>query len=415
MNNIILIEIINFYSLVFSILNLISIFLGSIKSNSLLFIYITAFTFILYKSKNKNKQLLFFLLFPAFLPYLFFSSINYIFFISTINFCSYYFVLKIVDNINYSNASEHFTKTLYLLSAIIFIGLLSGKIHALNLVCAPYIFLSLISSITLLRTLRNIELNAMNKKINRINLIYSMIISLSSIILSLDYLRKGFYSILLKTYFILTELFMYVFYWVLLFIGYILSFLIIILRKLLSRLSVNNVKIQMPVTPIENIKTKDYKSISNFINSNLVLNFLFKGLFFLLIIYIIIKIFKRYNIKNKELEIYTEKKEYIKIEKNNPLGKIKSTVLFKKTKDYSDQIRFYYLKFIKKSIKNKIEIKNSDTTFEINQKSSKIFDTEILNSIRDIYINVRYGSFKPDKKTVKIFIENYKKLNIVKK
>lgn len=415
MNNIILLEIINFYSLIFSILNLISIFLGSVESNSLLFIYITAFTFILYKSKTKNKQLLFFLLFPAFIPYLFLNSINYILFISAINFCSYYFVLKIVDNINYSNASEHFTKTLYLLSVIIFIGLLSGKIHALNLVCAPYIFISLISSITLLRTLRNIELNVMNKKINRINLIYSIIISASSIILSLDYLRKSFYSILSKTYFILTELFMHVFYWVLLFIGYILSFLIIILRKLLSRLSVNNVKIQMPVTPIENIKTKDYKSISSFINSNLVLNFLFKGLIFILIIYIIIKIFKRYNIKNKELEIYTEKKEYIKIEKNNPLGKIKSKVLFKKPKDYSEQIRFYYLKFIKKSIKNKIEIKSSDTTSEISQKSSKIFDTEILNFLRDIYINVRYGNLKPDRSTVKSFIENYKKLNILKK
>lgn len=415
MDNIILIEIINFFSLVFSILNFILIFLGFFKNNSFLFIWITFFTFILYKGKNKNKKYMFLLLIPAFIPYLFLNSINHILFLSAIIFCSYFFVLKIIDNINYSTASEQFTKTLFLLSAIIFIGLLSGKIHKLNIVCVPYIFIFLLSSIILLRTLRYIELNSISKNINEINLIYSIVISVFSFILSLDYLRKGFYSILLKAYFIITELFMHLFYWILLFIGYILSFLIILLRKLLSRMPLNDVKIQMPITPIENIKTKDYKSIASFINSNIVLNFLFKGLVFIIILYIIIKIFKRYNINNKECEIYTEKKEYIKNEKNNPLGKLKSNILFKKPKDYSEQIRFYYLKFIRKSIKNKIEIKSSDTTFEINQKSSKIFSIDILNSLRDIYIMVRYGNFKPDKNTLKNFIETYKKLNIIKK
>ncbi|WP_143287182.1 hypothetical protein [Caloramator quimbayensis] len=369
----------------------------------------------LYKKKNKNKKFLFFSLIPAFIPYLFFNSINYILFITVISFCSYYFILKVIDNINYSNASEQFTKTLYILSAIIFISLLSGKIHTLNLVCAPYIFIYLISSITLLRTLRNIELTSINKKIDKINLLYSIIISVSSLILSMDNLRKSFYQILLNTYFFITELFLHVFYYVLLFIGYILSFLINILRNILNRIIINNVKVQIPQTPVEKLKNTDYKSVSSFIVSNTVLNFIFKGLICLFIIYIIIKIFKRYSIKNKESEIYTEKKEYIKIEKNNPLGKIKSTVLFKKPKDYSEQIRFYYLKFIKKSIKNKIEIKNSDTTFEINQKSSTTFDREILNSLRYIYINVRYGNMKPNKNVVKSFIEDYKKLNTVKK
>lgn len=308
MNNIIFIEIIYFYSLVFSILNFILIFLGNVQNNSFLFIWITAFTFVLYKGKSKNNKFLFFSLIPAFIPYLFFNSINYILFITVINFCSYYFILKVMDNINYSIASEQFTKTLYILSAIIFISLLSGKIHTLNIVCAPYIFIYLISSITLLRTLRNIEITSINKKIDKINLIYSIIISASSLILSLDNLRKGFYQILLKTYFIITELFMRLFYYVLLFIGYILSFLIIILRKILSRVTMNNVKIQIPQTPVEKIKNTDYKSLSNFIVSNAVLNFMFKGLICLFIIYIIIKIFKRYSIKSKESEIYTEKR-----------------------------------------------------------------------------------------------------------
>lgn len=408
MNNILLIKIVNFFSFLFLILNFILLFMNITNNNSLFFLYIIIFSFVLYKLKLKNTILFYISFIFLVLPLFFYHSIIHILFIITVYFCAFYFIFYIIDNMNYSLLIEQFTKEMYVLLAVIITGLIAQKTTYLSKVSGPYIISFLISSIMLLRTSRYINYNGYDKKIGRINLIYSILITALTFILSSDSIRQKIILLFTKIYYAFIDAFMFLFSWLFILIGYALVFLIDIFKKIVNKKSFKNMNIQNPQI-IEDIKISKPHDI-NFISSNPILNIILKSLVFIIIIYLIAKIFKsQYNL-NKTTEFYTEKKEYIKENKSNFFKNFKKYIPYKKTKNYNELIRFYYLKFIKKSILNKIEIKNSDTTFEINKKCEKIYDRKLLNDIRNIYIKIRYEDKKADKKMAKDFYEHYKKL-----
>lgn len=58
----------------------------------------------------------------------------------------------------------------------------------------------------------------------------------------------------------------------------------------------------------------------------------------------------------------------------------------------------------------KIDIKNSDTTLQINDKAKEYFDSNIIENIREIYIKVRYGGWSPDNTVKKEFYQLFKSL-----
>ncbi|QCX32794.1 hypothetical protein FDN13_03210 [Caloramator sp. E03] len=315
---------------------------------------------------------------------------------------------------NYSLSIEQFTKEMYVVLAVIIIGLIAQKTAYLNKVSGPYIILFLISSIVLLRTLRYINYNGYDKKIDRINLIYSTLIAALTFTLSLDNIRQKIILLLIKAYYTFIDILMFLFSWLFILIGYILAFIVDILKKIIDKKSFRDINIQIPKIQIEDIKISGPQNMTNLISSNPILNIILKSLIFILLIYLIAKIFKRQYYLNEATEFYTEKKEYIKENKNNLFSSFKKYISNKKPKNYNELIRFYYLKFIKKSMLNRIEIKNSDTTFEINKKCEKIYDSKLLNDIRSIYIKIRYEDIKADKKMFKDFYEHYKKLKATK-
>ena len=61
-------------------------------------------------------------------------------------------------------------------------------------------------------------------------------------------------------------------------------------------------------------------------------------------------------------------------------------------------------------MENNIIIKKHNTTEEINDKAEILYDSEVLKEFRNIYIDTRYGNKEADKKDIKKYKANYKKL-----
>ncbi|NLY86063.1 MAG: hypothetical protein GX077_06905, partial [Tissierellia bacterium] len=73
-----------------------------------------------------------------------------------------------------------------------------------------------------------------------------------------------------------------------------------------------------------------------------------------------------------------------------------------------DQVRYYYRKYLNK-VRSVIEIEPSDTSLDVNNKATG-FDRGVIEKIREIYINIRYGNKEAKAETVKEMEELYKKL-----
>ncbi|WP_352418639.1 hypothetical protein [Proteiniborus sp.] len=125
----------------------------------------------------------------------------------------------------------------------------------------------------------------------------------------------------------------------------------------------------------------------------------------IVVIYIVYRLIIKVGNGRYEGIEYVEERENIKGTKD----KKKRFKRDKYPKELSEQIRYYYRRFLGKLIKRDIEILKTDSSSEINEKAKEVFDDDI-HKIREIYINSRYGNTETDKKLVEEMESLYKKL-----
>lgn len=404
-------------SFVFSLLSFAFIIIGNPKLHELTFLFLLLISsLILYlRDKNKNFFFLSFLLFliPIFLsPSIFDKSLPLIFSL---------YVLQLLHNnfkdVKYGVMVDYFKRSIPIVLIITFISIflsyIPEKFSNIERFVIPYLFIYLVISVILLRTLRYLEYNPTDKNIIIINIRYAVIVVLASVILSIPQVRGVIFTSFSKIFYLLFYLFIIIVGILFIIVGFILQKLIHYLISLLSSKGIIKVEpkeIQFLNTQwrnLFNVFSSQDKTSWNLLDTILVI--VFSLLIISIILFIIFKFMRKEDSGYKKKEVYIEEKEFVPPNINlNPLQRVLS--IFRRKESF-EIIREYYKKYLLESKKRGIEIRLSDTTLDIYEKTKATFDSEILSLMRQIYILVRYHLSKADSHLAQEFISLYKNLH----
>lgn len=398
-------------SFIFIIGNFILEIMGISPINEYIFLWLFFINIFLYNKKYKDKYIEIVAFASMLIPMLFIKDNiqNVILiFISALMFYNYK-DSKIKNN--YGEMVEEFKKVFLIILVVVFISSTEFSKSIVSITIIPYALMYLVFSVVLLRYLRNYEHNSINKEMDKINIRYSIIIVLSSILLALKPIRQSMVRVILLIYNGLVSIIIYISSWLFLLIGTILEKLISLMLKNYKSNYLQEFQISVKRSPFENI----HRENNNFITQNGILYKLVtivgNIIFFLIIFYIIVKILKKKSSIDKNYEEYKETREFIATgkEKKNIADIIRQ--VFKKRNNNS-KIRYYYKKYMEKCVELKIDINNSDTTKDIYVKSKGLFNNIQLKKMRNIYLYVRYGDKDSSKENVEEFCKLYKNLRL---
>lgn len=395
MLEIILFEIISIVSLLYS-LWMMFFYFAPIGEMFLVFMWtiLGSMVFALNYSKSKIYETSILLLL---LPLIFYNDKKSVFFILVATILIYLYIKKSLFKGNYYVYVYQLRWILLLYIVVIFIRLLLDGVKGSISYASPFIIVYLLSSIMLVRTIRHLDSRMSMEKIRRNNIKYLVIIFVVFSIAAFDSLREFIWKPIEKG---LDGLITAVFYPLYLFC------------KNIDPPTETPIEEMMEYEPgMDEAADMEVEELRNILEEYVPWDFtMFKRilgvLLALVLIYIVYKVIMKagYSRGYKSIE-YTEEREYIKKPK-------KRKKLFRREKyprELREQIRYYYRRYLDKLIKEDINISNSDTSTEINEKAEEIFGKEI-EEIRDIYIYSRYSSKEVDEGMVEKMKTLYKKL-----
>jgi hypothetical protein len=341
-------------------------------------------------------------------PLLITKTITYVAYASVICVYAYYFLYKSLRKINYYSFMEEFKKGIGYISAVFVMSILSNKLLFFINVTTTYIIIYLILSIVLLRSLRYMEYNKNDKNVNLINLRYSVLVILLSFTLSTNFIRNFLCYTIYQVYHFIINIIISVLSWILFEIGYLLQYFIGFFNRQLNNVNQQQVSVQPNHSPFENIENIKRVDIIGFLKNSILINLIIQVIIVVIIIWLFIWILLRRNNLRQVKDEYIESKEFITTSKViSPLKHIQNIF---KTKTSTEYIRLYYLKYLKMCIAERINIKNSDTTLDVYNKSKNLYNFNAINSMREIYIKARYSNLPSGNKEKKEFISFFRKL-----
>lgn len=397
-------------SLVFAVLNFVFAEISNIMASSLAFIWFCIITFICSILVNKNKKLLIPGVAAEFVPFLFVRSLLMFFMYAAVAAYSIFSVFKDSKEINYGDFYEEFKRSLIFFALVLFLAL--ADITVFNASPAFYILLYLIASIMLLRLLRNMEFNKDNKYIMKQNIKYCTVFIGAAFLLSLDIVREY----CLKFLGLICAALSYVAFGIAIALGavfYVFYLGALYLLNWLAGKGGKKVATQNQASSnsdftevLKNIKAKPI--FQNLIENKVFMDVLTIVLVLILIL-VLIKLFRNKTSSSYDGGDFVEEKEYIKDEKtgNRRTGNIWSRL---KPKNYAEQIRYNYYKFLKFCEKLKVNLNKGDTTLDVNKKACEMMNASVLDSFRSIYIKARYSDNQIDKTEAEMSSEYYRKL-----
>jgi hypothetical protein len=215
-------------------------------------------------------------------------------------------------------------------------------------------------------------------------------------------------KIIWNSYLYITELFMYLFSWFFLGMGYLVTIAFNGLIALIKKFDIKTEGSEFNKTKLPMTKEGDVL-IDKLLNSQ-IFNIIIRAFVILLVAYIIIKLFNGLANNESVQEEYLEEKEFIL--RSEDQGKYHRRGLFEflKPKNSNEQIRFYYQKYLRNCMDKGIEITERDTTEEISNKSQIKFDKKLIDDIRNIYIKIRYGEKESTKEMAREMGEYVKRI-----
>lgn len=374
--------------------------------NEYIFLWMALFNFALLWKKNANEYLKIVALVIIMLPIVLIKGSIVKMTIAFICAAIIYLYKQNRDKISYSETVDEFKKCFTIDIFISIVSWLKFNNDIVNEFILPYSILYIVSIIILLRFIRNYEYNAASKKMNKINIIYSICAISTAFILALKSVRQGILNLLLLIYKLILNIIFYVFI-------PIFSLITFILSKIFVNIHFKNIErpyIQNADSPFKNLKIVNeglaisspllYKSITTTINILLVV----------LAAYFMIKLLRKKSSSSYKKDECVETKEFI-FSENRPNKLINRLNSFLNKGDYAQQIRYYYRILMIDSMNKGVELKESDTTMDIYSKSIKTFNKVCLWNMRRLYLQIRYGNEQGSKEDVREFYKFYKNKN----
>lgn len=403
MNGLVLLEIISYMSFIFSIFSYAFSFSNNTFIVDTLFLWIVFSMYGMYFLKKKNEYWYIVFIVMLSIPFIFIRDKTAIVFLAIICFFAFYIMTKTITKTRYGDMMDNFKKSLIIIAIFILFSLLHGKFNMLNKYSSSFMIIYIISSIILMRNLRYFEYNSNFGKINKLSITYSILIIGISFVLGIEKVRHLMVTGIKTGYNFIIDVLFKILYWAIIGIGYLGLF---ISNKVSKAIIEKDIKIEQHGSPVTE-KNQDMPKVKpiNIEWLRTLLKVLLGTLMIFLIVYAIIKLFKRRTSINESKEEYEEEKEFIYVKKK---GDKRNSII--RPRNLNDRIRFYYRKFLKKCKKENIPILDSDTTLDVNYKANESYDDEALEKIREEYIKVRYGENPIDNDEYNKFYENYKKI-----
>jgi lysylphosphatidylglycerol synthetase-like protein (DUF2156 family) len=403
------VKMISYFSLVFIILETLLSFGPGIKYSGIIFLWAIIVNIgVLNINKKKLKYIACSVLLVA--PILFLRQFNEFAFVILIIATSLLFIYKNMHRLKYGDFLDEFNNGLLILVVILIISVLSFNFTKVAMAIAPFIIIYFVSSIILLRSLRILEYTKDNKYVHKLNLKYSALVITISFILSIETIRNAFKIGIGLIYEGISALILLLATLLFMTVGTIMEKIISFIFSLLK-----HSKVKLNADSGEKaLKFKKKDLNSDYLLNNPVfekwLHIILWVTIIILVFYITYRIFKKTNKKDKGLEFYEEEKETIIKTKTNDKSLLRRLTNIFKAKNNNEFIRFYYIKYLKLCLKNKINILESDTSLEINDKAKNSFSSDNINILRDIYIKSRYSGEEIDDKSLSRFLECFKKI-----
>lgn len=409
MNSIYLIKSFNLIGLLLIPLNYIFGAFGYQNKNGLIYFWLCIIGFILNYFYRRKSKILFLVIGILFMPLLTAQSIDQLIYLAIYCITAILVIIKGMSVVRYDIESEIFRRGLYLCLGTFIFSLILGSNNIFISLSSYYVVIYLVSSVILLRNLRFLEYNRDSMEGRRINNRNSIIIVLFSGVLSISNVTVILIGIIKSAYLYIADLFMHMFAWIFIGIGYLISAAIDVLTALIKKLGSNTQELE-PVLQDSNINLPQVKKgevlIDKLLN-NAVFQVTVRVFVILLTVYITLRLFSGLMNRESENEEYSEEKEFI-INTKSGDNSLKSRFFdFMKPRSNEEKVRQYYRKYIKRCLDKDIEINEMDTTEEIRNKSQKKFEKTIINNIRNVYIKIRYGEKGASKETVKEMGEYY--------
>ncbi|KYH35538.1 hypothetical protein CLTEP_04770 [Clostridium tepidiprofundi DSM 19306] len=397
-------KILSKYSFLFGISNYLIFTGNNFVLSLLLFLWfiLLVFTSCLLKDKKTN-----FFILPLVLmciPALFMTKINDIILVAIISIFSIVFILKDRYKAIYYSSKTRLSKGIFVVFIIFLFSHFAYDITRFENVLLPYFLVYLVSSIILAKNTRNTVLTNKNRIIN---IVSSLCVLSIVFILSINSVRKTLFLMISKFISLLE---------------YLLIYIVLLILKLLH-LDKFYPKFDSKTYKADyHTGFKHNKIIQNHHNT-VIFNYILLTIAIILIIFLIIKIIKiiknlqKNHILSNSPEEYIETSEFIfnldiLKHKNNLINTLKKNIF---PKNNRNKIRHYYYKYMKKCIKENICLNKSDTSYDINKKSKNIFDLNVIDSMRKIYIKIRYTNSAVTDTDVAKFIDQYNKLHVNRK
>lgn len=390
-------------SFIFSILTYMIPY-NSLSNYSIIFVMsiLTAFLGSYIKQKDGPYYLVGLLMLPF---YFLFRCDGSIPFITLVIFFIYFFIIRHSDISTYGYYQDNFKRGFAIYIGMIVFSYFSMTISFLNNISGFFMIIYFVSYVIFIRSIRHMENNQDMELINKQNTIYSIVVLVMSILLTMDKVVNFLGYWIRWIYTFIVDLFIRLFYWLFIGAGYISMFMVDIFKKLFG----NN---QMPPEEAEKNAEDIWETAKNKKTIKIppiilnIIDWVIRVLLILLVIYTIVRIFKRAAKREKVRDEYVEESEFIRANKDKQTKNKRFTL----PKNNEEKIRYYFRKFMNKCNKEGVPIVEEDTTADINMKASNKYEGNTLDYLRDIYIPVRYGDKKVNKETVKEYKRKYKKI-----
>lgn len=254
------------------------------------------------------------------------------------------------------------------------------------------------TTIILVRTLRHIESNMDLEKLRKTNIKYLAILLFISSLVALDGLRNFIFNIIKSVYLFAIDTIMYILYYPLMLIGYIIT-------KIVEWIFVS-IPEDFLEGLIPELAAEGGENIGGYVETAVSKSFQFgvEILFIILVLYLLYRLITKMGDRSYSTIEYHEEREYI------GTGRKRKRRFFRERfpKDLKDQVRYYYRKYLNK-VNDKRKILKADTSIDVNEKATG-FDKDLIEGIRNIYIDIRYGNKEVKEETVKEIEDLYKKL-----
>lgn len=325
------------------------------------------------------------------------------------------FLLYTQRDVTYGLVLEHFNKT-YPIALLLFLVtfimryISTSKFIVLESVVSSSLLMYFVSSIILLRTLRYLEHKPEDKNLMSLNIRYALAVLIFSMFLSIPFVRErlfwGVSYIFSFFYFIFITIISVIFIIIGYVIGKIIYFIITLManRGLIGRSSKEIMNINPELNKFLKFLWERRHITSDLLDKIIIVSFYI--LVTVTVILIIYWVMKRFYRTYKKEENYIEEKEFI-FPSLNPIKVIQN--LFGRSN--LNPIRDYYRKYLLDSRDMGVDIRYSDTTYDVYKKTSGLFNDDSLKKMRNIYIEVRYGFGKITSELIKEFKKLYKSLN----